>query len=275
MDSAHDRIAETKSGELVSGVASAEQATHPISDDAKVSLPVRSEAACVSVQEGYDRWARIYDEAPNPLLALEERHLTSILRNFAAGNVLDLGCGTGRWLTRLLARGASSVVGIDLSAAMLSVARGKSAIRDRLVLANGLQLPFQSSAFHFVLSSFALNHIMDLQALARELARTTKLEGRLLISEMHPEAYARGWRPGFRDIRGAGQIITANHSTERIRSHFRSNGFALIRLHDLFFAEPERPIFLFAGRGDMFESACHVPAIQVYEFMKVESETRS
>jgi ubiquinone/menaquinone biosynthesis C-methylase UbiE len=148
------------------------------------------------------------------------------------------------------------------SGSELCIARGKSAIRDRLVLANGLQLPFQSSAFHFVLSSFALNHIMDLQALARELARTTKLEGRLLISEMHPEAYARGWRPGFRDIRGAGQIITANHSTERIR-------------HDLFFAEPERPIFLSAGRGDMFESACHVPAIQVYEFMKVESETRS
>lgn len=254
----------------MSSLANPEQQMHPISDDAKVSLPARPEAACVSMQEGYERWSRIYDEAPNPLLALEERHLRSILLNVAGGNVLDLGCGTGRGLARLLARGASSVVGIDLSAAMLSVAQGRASIRDRLVLANGLQLPFQCSAFDFVLSSFALNHIKDLQALAQELARTMKLEGRLLISEMHPEAYARGWRPGFRDARSAVQIKTVNHSAESVISAFRSNRFAFLRSHHLFFAEPERPIFVASGRGAMFESACHVPAIQVYEFRKIE-----
>jgi ubiquinone/menaquinone biosynthesis C-methylase UbiE len=238
--------------------------------DAKVSLLPPSEVTLVSVEEGYDRWAATYDESPNPLLALEERQLTSILPDLAGSNVLDLGCGTGRWLARLMARGACSVVGIDLSAAMLNVARRRAGLCEQLVRADGLRLPFRASVFDFVLFSFALNHIKDLQAIARELARAMKLQGRLLISEMHPEACVQGWRPGFRDIQSSVQIESANHSAESVISCFRSNGFVLLRLHDLFFEEGERPIFIDAGKGDTFESASRIPAIQIYEFRKIE-----
>jgi ubiquinone/menaquinone biosynthesis C-methylase UbiE len=275
MDSADDRTAETKSGELVSPLATQNGQWHSIDDEAKVFAPPSTEAASVSVQEGYERWAQIYDETPNPLLALEERHLRCILPKLGGSNVLDLGCGTGRWLARLLSRGAGTVVGIDLSAAMLRVARGTAGIGNRLVLADCLQLPFQASVFDFALSSFTLNHIRNLEGIARELARAMKPKGRLLICEMHPEAYARGWRPGFRDVRGPVQIETVSHSVESVISCFRSNGFAFLKLHALFFAEPERPIFLDSGRGGMFEGACDVPAIQVYEFRNMGSATGS
>lgn len=275
MGSACDRIAEAQSGELVKVLATQKRQSHPFSDEANVSFPLPSRAACVSVQEGYDRWARTYDETPNPLLALEERYLTSILPDVVGSDVLDLGCGTGRRLASLLARGARSVVGIDLSAAMLGVARGRAGIRDRLVLADGVQLPFRASVFDFALSSFALNHIKDMEAIAQELARAMKLNVHLLICEMHPEAYAQGWRPGFRDVRSSVQIETVSHSAESVLSCFRSAGFACLTLHDLFFAEPERPIFLGAGREEMFESVCHVPAIQIYEFKKMEPATES
>jgi ubiquinone/menaquinone biosynthesis C-methylase UbiE len=243
--------------------------------DAELSLLAPSEAAVVSVEEGYERWARTYDESPNPLLALEERHLTRVLPDLTGSNVLDLGCGTGRWLARLMARGASSVVGIDLSTAMLSVARRRAGVCEHLVRADSLRLPFRASVFDFVLSSFALNHIKDLQAIAQELSRALKLHGRLLISEMHPEASARGWRPGFRDARSAVQIESANHSAESVMSCCWSNGFAFLGAHDLFFKEAERPIFVGAGKGGMFESACHIPAIQIYEFRKIEATNES
>jgi ubiquinone/menaquinone biosynthesis C-methylase UbiE len=268
MDSAHDRVAETESGEFMSSLATQKVDSHALDDGATVFFRRSSEGAAVSVQEGYERWAETYDKTPNSLLALEERYLTSLFPNLLGSNVLDLGCGTGRWLARLLSRGARTVVGLDLSAAMLGVARRSAIIRDRLVLADGLQLPFQTSVFDFVLSSFALNHIEDLQAIAQELARAVKLEGRLLISEMHPEACSRGWRPGFRDTRSAVRIKTLSHSEESVISAFRSNGFGFLRSHDLFFAEPERPIFLASGREGMFESACQVPAIKVYEFRR-------
>jgi ubiquinone/menaquinone biosynthesis C-methylase UbiE len=259
----------------VSRVATQEEQPQPLNDQAQVSFPRSPQAARVSVQEGYERWARTYDETPNPLLALEERCLVNVLPDVVGGNVLDLGCGTGRWLVRLVERGANTVVGIDLSAAMLRVARGTVTIRNRLVLADCLQLPFQSSVFDFALSSFALNHIQHLDSMARELARTMKYRGRLLICEMHPDAYSQGWRPGFRDTRGAAQIETVSRSAESIVSGFREHGFACMNSHDGFFGESERPIFLSASKGEMFETARHVPAIQIYEFTNTASETSS
>jgi ubiquinone/menaquinone biosynthesis C-methylase UbiE len=166
-------------------------------------------------------------------------------------------------------------VGIDLSAAMLAIASGTAAIRNRLVLADCLQLPFHSCVFDFALSSFALNHIQHLDSMARELARTMKHRGRLLICEMHPDAYAQGWRPGFRDARSAVQIETVSHSTESIVSRFRTHGFACEDLCDLFFEESERAIFLEAGKESTFKAARDVPAIQVYQFGLMASGTSS
>jgi ubiquinone/menaquinone biosynthesis C-methylase UbiE len=259
----------------VSPSATQTEQSHALNDETKVFSPSSAEFASVSVQEGYERWAQTYDKTSNPLLALEERHLTTIVPSLVGRNVLDLGCGTGRWLSRLSSMGPRTVVGIDLSAAMLRIAGKKIGIRDRLVLGDCLQLPFRDSVFNFVLSSFSLNHIKDLKAVANEVARAVNLRGRLLICEMHPEAYARGWRTGFRDAYGAVQIETVSHSAESIISCFRSSRFAFLRLYDLFFGEPERPIFLDAGRDSMFASACHVPAIQVYEFRKIGSATGS
>ena len=255
----------------MSDLTTQKQVSHALHDEEAAISSRFIQAASVSVQDGYKRWAETYDETPNPLLALEERYLPSLLPNLVGSKVLDLACGTGRWLSPLLSRGARAVVGIDFSTAMLDVARRSRGLRDCLVLADGFQLPFRACVFDFVLSSFALNHFEDLPAIAQELARAMKLEGRLLLTEMHPDACARGWRPGFRDMRGSVQIKTRSRPIQQVISSFRSNGFAFIRSHDLFFAEPERPIFLASAKGAMFESVCHVPAIQVYEFRKVEA----
>jgi ubiquinone/menaquinone biosynthesis C-methylase UbiE len=226
------------------------------------------EVACVSVHDGYERWAQSYDHSPNPMLAVEERYLSGILPDLAGKHVLDLACGTGRWLTRLWARAARSVVGLDRSVAMLRVAKEKLPIHSRLVQADSSQLPFRDSEFDFVLCSFALNHIHSLDVMAHELARTMSSGGHLVISEMHPEAYSRGWRPGFRDSQSAVQIETTDHSTEDVVSSFRSSRLLCQNIDAFSFGEPERPIFLESGKAEIFTSACRVPAIQVYEFRK-------
>jgi ubiquinone/menaquinone biosynthesis C-methylase UbiE len=269
MDAARNQPAQAKGGKLVTPASTGEQALGE-------STPARADGvACVSVREGYERWAQSYDHSCNPILALEERYVSRIVPDLVEKNALDLACGTGRWLTRLLARSARIVVGLDLSAAMLRVAGKKTLIRGRLVQADSLQLPFRSFAFDFVLCSFALNHIHSLDVLAEEIGRTMKLGGELLICEMHPEAYARGWRPGFRDIESAAHIETVGHSAEDVISSFRSNGFTCLNLHELVFGEPERPIFLNSGKGEMFTDACRGPAIQIYQFMNTDFATRS
>ena len=67
----------------------------------------------VSTLEGHALWADTYDGAANPLLALEELAMEPLLPDLAGQYVADLACGTGRWLEKLLRRGAREALGVD------------------------------------------------------------------------------------------------------------------------------------------------------------------
>jgi ubiquinone/menaquinone biosynthesis C-methylase UbiE len=232
-------------------------------------------AACVSVQEGYERWAPTYDHAPNPLLNLEERKLTPLLPDLTGKRVLDLACGTGRWLEKLSARGVHLEVGVDSSTAMLRVAGKKSAIHGRLARADCLRLPFQPSVFDLVLCSFAIGHIRDLGAMVRELARVTKRGADVFVSDLHAEAYARGWRTGFRDSCGATQIEILPRTAEEVIRAFFSAGFECLTHLPLCLGEPEKPLFAQAGKSHLFKRASQVPAILVCHFRLASTEAGS
>jgi ubiquinone/menaquinone biosynthesis C-methylase UbiE len=229
----------------------------------------------VLVQEAYDRWAPTYDRLPNPLLSLEERELGAFIPKLRGKRLLDLACGTGRWLEKLSAQGADVGVGIDYSAAMLRVAQAKAAIRGALVRADCQSLPFQASTFDLVVCSFAIGHIRDLEGLARELGRVARAGADILTSDLHPEAYEKGWRTGFRDARGALEIDTWARTAEEIAGCFYCAGFECRTHISLWLGEPERPIFDRAGKRDLFTAASKVPAILVSHFRRASHPTAS
>jgi ubiquinone/menaquinone biosynthesis C-methylase UbiE len=233
-----------------------------------------SAPACVSVAEGYERWAATYDQAPNPLLHLEARKLATLLPSLSGKRVLDLACGTGRWLERISAQAHDSAVGVDLSAAMLRVAAKKRAVVGRLAQADCLNLPFRSAVFDQVVCSFALGHIHTLGAVVGELARVTKSGGDVFVSDLHPEAYAQGWRTGFRDPSSAVQIEMSPHTAEEIIRAFYSGGFECLTHLPLCLGEPEKPIFAQAEKRHLFKPACQVPAVLVCHFRLMRSDTR-
>jgi ubiquinone/menaquinone biosynthesis C-methylase UbiE len=227
----------------------------------------------VSVAEGYQRWAPTYDDAPNPLLAREERYLLPLLSGLADKSVIDVGCGTGRWLEKLTGRGCTRAVGIDRSGAMLRVAGTKSAISGRLGEADCESLPFSNAAFDLAICSFALGHIGDLVSVARELARVTKTGADVFVSDLHPDAYARGWRVGFRDGSTAVQIEMRSRSVKEIVQTFCANGFECRTDVSLRLGEPERSLFVQAGKSDSFADACQLPAVLVCQFRR-QAEAR-
>jgi ubiquinone/menaquinone biosynthesis C-methylase UbiE len=229
----------------------------------------------VSLHEGYERWAPTYDCAPNPLLNLEERKLTALFPDLRGRRVLDLACGTGRWLDKLSAQGARLEVGVDSSAAMLRVARKKTAISERLARADCMRLPFGAAVFDLVVCSFALGHIRDLGVMVRELARVTKRGADVFVSDLHAEAYARGWRTGFRDSRGATQIEILPRTAEEVIRAFFSAGFECLTHVPLCLGEPEKPLFAQAGKSHLFRRACQVPAILVCHFRLTSAEAGS
>lgn len=233
-------------------------------------------ASCeISVEEGYERWAPTYDYTPNPLLALEQRHLLPLLTNLRGKRILDLACGTGRWLERLMRQGGKSGAGVDCSIAMLRVGVKKSCIEGRLARASCENLPFPAAVFDLAIYSFALGHLPDLRSTVRELARVTKPRADVFVSDLHPAAYARGWRVGFRDQRKALEIEMQPREAEEIAEMFSSNGFENLAYLALSVGEPERPIFSRAGKEHLFAQACEFPAIFVCHFRRSDCSTPS
>jgi SAM-dependent methyltransferase len=109
----------------------------------------------------------------------------------ATARVLDVGCGTGS-VTRAAARRARSgtALGVDLSTAMVDVARERAA---RAGLANAAFAradaqvhPFRTAGFDVVLSRTGASFFGDLAAAFANLARATAPGGRLALLTWQP-----------------------------------------------------------------------------------------
>jgi malonyl-CoA O-methyltransferase len=222
--------------------------------------------ALVSVSEGYDRWASTYDSTSNPLLALEQRCVPPLLPPLENKWVLDLACGTGRWFDSLAIRGAARVLGVDSSAAMLSVAATKKYCSGSLVRGDACRLPFPQSHFDFAICSFAVGHIPALNLFGAECRRVLKPAAELFVTDMHPEAYNFGWRTGFRDKSGPVEIATVIRRSHELIAVFCSAGFKCARLDQFAFGLSETSIFSRSGRIEEFQHACRLPAILLCRF---------
>ena len=154
----------------------------------------------VATREGYDRWARIYDTEPNPLVALEGPRVAELLGDVRALDIVDLGCGTGRHALYLAAQGAR-VTAVDFSTGMVEKAQTKPGWEHVQYLQHDLHrpFPFADAAFDRVLCALVLDHIVDLAAFFAECRRICRPKGFVVASTVHPAMMLRGILAHFRD----------------------------------------------------------------------------
>jgi SAM-dependent methyltransferase len=117
--------------------------------------------------QGWDDYARFYDWENAQTVQRRDVAFWRRLAAAAAGNVLELGCGTGR-ITAPVAKSGTALVGIDRSAAMLARAaarlrRARLADRASLVRGDITSLPFAAREFALVMAPYGI-----LQSLVRE-----------------------------------------------------------------------------------------------------------
>jgi ubiquinone/menaquinone biosynthesis C-methylase UbiE len=158
------------------------------------------EVIVLPTKDGYDRWSEIYEEDGNPLILLEESHITRMLGNVAGVSILDVGCGTGRHAVRLAHSGAV-VTGVDFSTGMLRRARSKPGADAVTFIEHDIAqaLPFDADSFDRVLSCLVLDHVVDLGAFFTELRRVCRRDGFIVASVMHPAMVLKGVQARFID----------------------------------------------------------------------------
>jgi ubiquinone/menaquinone biosynthesis C-methylase UbiE len=133
--------------------------------------------------------------------------LEAIAPEFAdAGEVLDVGCGNGAYLTKFIAApGSRRVTGVDLTFEMLLSARNRVGAPCRLIRANVAQLPFKPESFDFIFASHVIQFIGDVEGVVAEFARCLQPGGVLIAT-------------GQRDD-GVRQMLSAIVGEERWREY--------------------------------------------------------
>jgi cytosine/adenosine deaminase-related metal-dependent hydrolase/ubiquinone/menaquinone biosynthesis C-methylase UbiE len=231
----------------------------------------------VNVESAFDLWSEVYDTQLNPLLMLEERSVLPLLPSLTNGNVLDAGCGTGRWLVRLEDLNPASLMGTDASLAMLARCRKKVSLPTRLHLSHCSVLPVSTASQTLILSSFVLSYLDNLASFADECARAIRPGGTLILSDMHPEtAEDRGWKRSFRineaTLSRTVDLDFVQRPLHEIVSIFKDRGFALTCRLEPCFGVPEQIAFEAAGMLADFDSLAAVPSIYILKFERTQKK---
>lgn len=136
------------------------------------------------VQRAYDRIAKVYDFFFGAILQPGRERAVRTIPSRPGLRLLELGIGTG--LTAPLYSRDWSVVGADLSAAMLLQARKRIAELGlehsvRLVQADGARLPFEDESFDVILVPYVMSVVPDPIGVGRELRRVCRQSGQIIL----------------------------------------------------------------------------------------------
>ncbi len=132
----------------------------------------------------YDLAAATYDRLWSGYVRDSLDLLESVARVRIGEHVLDVGCGTGAFVRRLVSLDQDiSITGVDVSTGMLAEARRTTggAPNVRFVQASAEALPFPDASFDVVVSTSALHYVPDPALAVREMARVLRPGGRLAL----------------------------------------------------------------------------------------------
>ncbi len=221
--------------------------------------------------DGYRLWANTYDHEPNPMLSLERRVLEPLLPALGGCDVVDLGCGTGRWLDVLNRAGARSLVGVDLSREMLHLAETKLGDAAKLLCADYGDAALASDSADIVFCNFLLSYIDEAEKFFRLVRRILRPGGLLYLSDVHPEtASTQNWRRGVRADDSFREIRTHRRAINAVIELGRKAGLELGFRLEPQFGDSERILFEKAGKREYFKNICEFPAIYLLRLAKPE-----
>ncbi len=229
-------------------------------------MSTTSSTTALSPADGYNLWAANYDDQRNPMLSLEQRILQPLLPPLVGLDVVDLGCGTGRWLEVSRDLGARSLLGVDLSPEMLSYARTKLRDSVRFVCADYRNVPIPRGSADVVFSNFVLSYIEEAGHFLEFVRKLLRPGGMFFLTDVHPETAAvLHWRRGVRVKDEFHEIRTFSRSISGLITLCKKAGFHVDRRLEPTFGHDDRIIFEQNGKQEYFDEIADYPAIYLLQ----------
>lgn len=130
----------------------------------------------------YKKFAWLYDPVMHVFLHKIRKKVTTIIRYYKPGEIVDICCGTGNQLKYLKKHGFNNTIGVDLSEPMLRQAsKGGQTVNCEQQDAASLQ--FQDNSFDMGIISYALHEkpFEIARKIISEAERIIKPDGYLLV----------------------------------------------------------------------------------------------
>jgi ubiquinone/menaquinone biosynthesis C-methylase UbiE len=222
-------------------------------------------------RKAYNLWAREYDSQPgNLMLDLDEKLFSELIDPLDLKGVVvaDIGCGTGRHWTKILAKQPARVAGFDVSDEMLGKLNAKFPAAETHLLAADNFVEMPNNSCNLVFSTLTIAHIQDTYAALSEWERVLANKGDLVITDYHPAVLEKG---GQRTFRHNGRLVAVKnyiHTIESLRELARQLQLKEIRFIEKIIDESLRGWYEQQNALAVFEKYRGSPVIYGIHFKK-------
>lgn len=149
---------------------------------------------------------------------LEQPAMKKLLPDLTNKSVLDLGCGFGANCIDFVNRGAKSVVGIDISKNMLTLAEERNSDKKiKYQKMSMTEISKLNEKFDLIYSSLAFHYVQDFNKLMEDIYNLLNDRGILLFSQEHPIVTS--------SLNGSNHYVTENENIKGyLMSYYQNPG---------------------------------------------------
>ena len=156
----------------------------------------------VSPRDGYREWAATYEESVEDAMDIDLLDRLEAVPWAIAGRAADLACGTGRTGAWLTGHGIAEIDGVDLTPAMLDIARARGVYRN-LIEGDIGSTGLPTADYGVVTACLVDEHLPDLRPLYSEAWRLARPGATFVVVGFHPHfVMAAGMPTHFHDKAG-------------------------------------------------------------------------
>ena len=130
----------------------------------------------------YDNLSESYDRLYGDEQELKYSLILKALKLQSDHRILDFGCGTGLLLRALEEKGATFLIGIDISSGMLTKAKERRVSKADLILCDGELLPIRNRVFDVVFMVTVFQDLYDKRLGLKHVIRVTREGGMISLS---------------------------------------------------------------------------------------------